>query len=118
MVEVAIAPRASGFGSAANGGELLCLAMATCYCNDIYREAAKRAIEVVGVEVEAEAEFRAEGVPASRLAYRVSVRANAPEEIIRDLIARTDSVAEVQNTLRLGSPVALESFTAVSTLAK
>lgn len=113
-----IAPRASGFGSAANGGELLCLALATCYCNDIYREAAKRAIEIIGVEVQAEAEFEIEGAPASRLSYRVTVRANAPEGAVRDLIAHTDSVAEVQNTLRRGLPVALESFTAVSSAAK
>jgi organic hydroperoxide reductase OsmC/OhrA len=109
-----ISPRASGFGSAANGGELLCLALATCYCNDIYREAAKRSIEIVGVEVRASAEFGAEGLPASRLSYQVSVRANAPEAAIRDLITHTDRVAEVQNTLRLGIPVTLESFTALS----
>lgn len=111
---VEIAPRASGFGSAANGGELLCLALATCFCNDIYREAAKRSITVVGVEVRANAEFGAEGLPASRLSYQVSVRARAPEAAIRDLITHTDSVAEVHNTLRLGMPVLLESFTAVS----
>ena len=109
-----IQPRASGLGSSANGGELLCLAMATCYCNDIYREAGKRGLEILGVEVHADAEFEAEGAPAKRLAYRVVVRANAPEASIRELIAHTDRVAEVQNTLRLGIPVTLESFTAVS----
>jgi organic hydroperoxide reductase OsmC/OhrA len=36
---VAIASKADGFGSSANGAELLFLALATCYCNDIYREA-------------------------------------------------------------------------------
>src|SRR4051812_49837601 len=93
-----VAPRASGFGSSANGGEILCLAMATCYCNDIYREAAKRGIEVTGVEVQASAEFASEGDPARRLTYRVTARANAPEESIRELIMHTDGVAEVQNT--------------------
>ena len=112
-----VQPRASGLGSSANGGELLCLAMATCYCNDLYREAAKRGIEVIGVEVQADAEFEAEGVPAKRLSYRVVVRANAPEASIRELITHTDKVAEVQNTLRLGLPVALEAFSAVSTNA-
>lgn len=115
---VEIAPRASGLGSSANGGEILCLAMATCYCNDIYREAAKRGIEVTGVEVQASAEFVSEGDPAQRLAYRVTVRANAPEERIRELIIHTDKVAEVQNTLRVGLPVILESFTAVPTLGR
>jgi organic hydroperoxide reductase OsmC/OhrA len=108
-----IAPRASGLGSSANGGELLCLALATCYCNDIYREAAKRGIEVTGVEVRASAEFGPEGAPARALAYRVTVRANAPEASIRALIQHTDEVAEVQNTLRLGLPVTLESFSAI-----
>jgi organic hydroperoxide reductase OsmC/OhrA len=112
-----VQPRGSGLGSSANGGELLCLAMATCYCNDIYREAAKRGIEVIGVEVQANAEFEAEGAPAKRLSYRVVVRANAPDASIRELIAHTDKVAEVQNTLRLGLPVALEDFSAVSSNA-
>ena len=105
-----VAPRSSGFGSSANGGELLCLALATCYCNDLYREAAKRSIEVVGVEVQATAEFGAEGHPASRLSYHVVVRARAAAADIRDLVANTDKVAEVHNTLRLGMPVVLESF--------
>ena len=39
---IVIAPKAEGNGSSTNGGELLLLALATCYCNDIYREAAKR----------------------------------------------------------------------------
>lgn len=29
-----IPPKATGFGSSANGGELLFLALATCYCNE------------------------------------------------------------------------------------
>ena len=39
-----------GFGSSVNGGELF-LALATCYCNDLYREAKKRGIEVETVQV-------------------------------------------------------------------
>jgi organic hydroperoxide reductase OsmC/OhrA len=58
---IAIGPRASGLGSRANGGELLCLALATCYCNDVYREADNRGIAVTRVEVEAQASFGAPG---------------------------------------------------------
>ncbi|HSN21712.1 MAG TPA: OsmC family protein [Usitatibacter sp.] len=111
--EIRIAPRASGFGSSANGGELLCLAVATCYCNDVYREAAKRSIEVLGVEVRADAQFGAEGEPARRISYRAVVRAKAGEQAIGELIRHTDTVAEIHNTLRLGMPVVLESFEAV-----
>lgn len=39
----------------------------------------------------------------------------APEASICELITHTDKVAEIQNTLRLGLPVTLESFLAVST---
>jgi uncharacterized OsmC-like protein len=104
---LAVAPRTSG-GSQANGGELLCLALATCYCNDVYREAAPRGIDVVRVEVEVEAEFGAAGEPARSLRYRANIEARAPDDVIVALMLHTDGVAEVQNTLRLGMPVAFE----------
>lgn len=109
---IAIQPRPSGFGSAANGGELLCLALATCYCNDIYREAQKSGIEVVRVEVDAFAEFSEPGAPASRMSYRATVTARASETRIRELILHTDRVAEVHNTLRKGMRVELEKIIA------
>lgn len=105
---IEIAPRPSGFGSSANGGELLCLALATCYCNDLYREAERRGIVVERVEVEAEAQFGKEGEPAQGLRYRARVAARAAESDIRELMLHTDRVAEVQNTLRTGREVAFE----------
>jgi len=100
-----IAPRTEGHGSSVNGGELLCLALATCYCNDLYREAARRAITVTAVRVEAHAEFGGIGEAARALRYSASVTAMAAESDIRDLMAHTDRVAEVQNTLRRGLDV-------------
>ena len=102
-----ILPKQTG-GSSVTGGELLLLALATCYCNDIYREAAARNIEVTGVEVEVDGHFEAAGMPASSIVYRARIRADASEEQIRELMLHTDAVAEVQNTLRLGTPVKLE----------
>jgi organic hydroperoxide reductase OsmC/OhrA len=61
---IAIPPRSGGFGSSVNGGRLLFLALATCYCNDVYWEAAKRGLKVERVEVTVEGEFGAEGEPA------------------------------------------------------
>ena len=104
---IPIPPRESGFGSSANGGELLFLALATCYCNDIYREAAKRGIEVQRVEVDVEGEFGAEGEPAKNVTYRARVKARAGEAEVRELMQQTDRVAEIQNTLRVGTPVLL-----------
>jgi organic hydroperoxide reductase OsmC/OhrA len=108
---LAIAPRATG-GSSANGGELLALAVATCYCNDLYREAAARDIRVHGVEVEVDTLFGGVGEPARQIRYRVTVTADAPDEAIRELIAHTDRVAEVHNTLRAGIAVELERVAA------
>jgi organic hydroperoxide reductase OsmC/OhrA len=104
---IAIPPRPTDFGSSANGGELLFLALATCYCNDIYREAGKRGLAVEQVEVNVEGEFGAEGEPARNVTYRAKVVAKALESEIRDLIRHTDTVAEIQNTLRVLTPVTL-----------
>ena len=102
-----IAPRTGG-GSSVTGGELLFLALATCYCNDIYREAAAQNIRVNSVKVEVEGDFEAPGRPASNIVYRAKIDADATQEQIRELMLHTDSVAEIQNTLRLGTPVWLE----------
>ena len=108
-----IPPKASGFGSSANGGELLFLALATCYCNDIYREAAKRSISVEQVEVEVSGDFGAEGEPARNVTYRAKVTAQASEADIRELMQQTDRVAEIQNTLRVTTPVTLSEIEVV-----
>jgi uncharacterized OsmC-like protein len=111
---VEIPPKASGFGSSVSGGELLFLALATCYCNDIYREAAKRNIIVESVEVDVEGEFGEEGMPARNIIYRARVAALASEDEIRTLMRVTDYVAEIQNTLRVETPVILDSIQVVS----
>lgn len=102
-----ISPKPTG-GSAVSGGELLFLALATCFCNDIYREAAKRDIKVESIEVEVTGDFEAEGKPASNIVYQAKVNANVSEEEIRELLKYTDTVAEIQNTLRVGTSVKLE----------
>jgi len=102
-----IAPRSTGFGSSINGGELLLTALATCFCNDIYREAAKRNINVDGVEVEVTGEFGAEGEPGFNFQYKAKVTSDAPQIEIDALIVHTDQVAEIHNTLRKGLSITL-----------
>jgi organic hydroperoxide reductase OsmC/OhrA len=104
---IAIAPKSAGRGSSVNGGELLFAALATCFSNDLYREAAKRGIQVESVEVEVSGTFGNAGEPARDISYRVLVRADAPQQTIDDLIRATDSVAEIQNTVRGGCDVRL-----------
>ena len=84
------------------------LSLATCFCNDLYREAAKRNIEISSVEVTTTGEFGAEGEPGTNFKYSATVKANVPEAEIQALVRHTDSVAEVHNTLRKGINVTLE----------
>lgn len=111
---ITIPPKASGLGSSVNGGEALFLALATCYCNDVYREAAAQGIEVSAVDVEVEGEFGAPGEPARQVRYRARVEARASQEAILDLMRHTDTVAEIQNTLRAPTPIDLIDLQAVS----
>lgn len=46
MQGLSVPAKASGSGSAVNGGEFLMLALATCYCNDLYREGARLGIDI------------------------------------------------------------------------
>ena len=104
---LAIPPKSAGKGSAVNGGEFLMLALATCYCNDLYREAERLHIPLESVEVEAIAQFPGIGLAATNIRYRASVSSPAPASAIADLLRQTDAVAEVHNTSRAGVPVAL-----------
>ncbi|MET7257027.1 OsmC family protein [Dyadobacter fermentans] len=105
--QLQIAPRETGYGSSVNGGEMLLLALATCYCNDIYREAAKRNINVESVEVTSFANFGSPGEPGGNFRYEVRVASNASKAEIEDLVRHTDQVAEIHNTLRKGVDVDL-----------
>lgn len=102
-----VAPKEGGFGSSINGGEFLMLALATCYCNDLFREAARLGIPIQGAEVEACGEFAGIGLAASNISYRAKVDSPAPAEDVQRLLRETDAVAEVHNTVRAGVPVRL-----------
>lgn len=102
---LAVPAKATGLGSAVSGGEFLMLALATCYCNDLYREAARLRIPIDGAEVEASAEFPGVGLAATNIRYRAVVKSSANPEAIAQLLSETDAVAEVHNTVRAGVPV-------------
>jgi len=105
---IKIPAKSIGQGSSVNGAELLFLALATCYCNDMYREAAKRKISLDAVEVTVEGEFGSEGEPAKNISYAVDVKSSTLNaDAIDDLIDYVDNIAEIHNTLRRGIAVTL-----------
>ena len=101
---VVVPPKNTGRGPSVNGGELLFVALATCFCNDIYREAAKRGISA---RMAVTGTFGDPGEPARDISNRADVHSNASQAAIDDLIRATDSVAEIHNTLRAGCEVRL-----------
>lgn len=104
---VQIASKPSGYGSSVNGGELLLTSLAVCYCNDIYREAAKKNIEITSVEVDVSANFGADGEPGFNFQYTPRIVSTATPDRIRQLIEHVDSIAEIHKTLRKGVDVVL-----------
>jgi uncharacterized OsmC-like protein len=106
--QLAVPPKPFGRGSNVSGGEFLMLALATCYCNDLYREALRLGIVVESVEIEASAEFPGIGLAATNIAYRAKVSSPAAPAEIAKLLRVTDAVAEIHNTVRAGVPVTLE----------
>lgn len=104
---LSIPRRAAGAGSGVNGGELLMLALATCYCNDLYREAQRLGIQIEAAEVEATAEFPGIGLAATDITYTAKIRSSASPELVQRLLRETDAVAEVHNTVRAAIPVRL-----------
>lgn len=97
--------KTDGRGSSVNGGEFLMAALATCYCNDLYREAHRLGIEISGCEVTTTAQFDGVGLAARSITYSARVESQATQEEIERLLSETDRLAEVHNTLRAGCPV-------------
>lgn len=108
--KIHIPGKPGGGGSLVNGGELLFLSLATCFCNDMYREAAKRKIILQTVEVKVTGKFEKEGQPASHIMYEVKVASPSDDKEISDLISYVDKIAEVHNTLRTGMNVTLKGY--------
>lgn len=106
--QIQIPSKENGFGSSVNGGELLLLSLATCFCNDIYREAHKRNLKITSVEVYFGGEFGAEGETGRNFQYSTIVKSDEPSEAIRELIKHTDQIAEIHNTLRKGINIMLK----------
>jgi len=94
-----------GFGY--NGGELLFLAIGACYTDDIFREASKRGINVRSVQVDVEGEWGVDPVRAQNVVFTPKVVADADVKEIMELIQHTDRVAEIHNSLRMGTQVTL-----------
>lgn len=107
-------PDDGGQGMGFNGGQLLLLSLGACYANDVFREAGKRGLDVLGVRVVVECDWAGDPVRAQNIRYSTRVEAEAPEDAILELIRDVDRIAEVHNTLRIGGEIELVDAEVVS----
>jgi hypothetical protein len=91
-------------GPATNGAQLLHLSVALCVLNDTYREARRLGVDVDGVEVAADGGFDEEW-RSSGIEYELTIDSPASEELVRELRAVVDEVAEIPRALRHGAQV-------------
>ncbi len=96
-----------GGGKGFNGGQLLNLAVAACVSNDLFREGAKAGISLRRIRVTARSDYAGDPPVSSAIEYEVEVEGNAPDEALRELVARVDAIAEIPNSLRAGTAVKL-----------
>ncbi|MFG2104537.1 OsmC family protein [Micromonospora echinaurantiaca] len=96
-----------GDGLGFNGGQLLYLAVAGCVSNDLFREARAAGIELWRVEVTVRGDFTGDPAVSTEITYDVVVEGNAPAERLGELVGRVDAIAEIPNSLRVGTPVRL-----------
>ena len=96
---------AGGGGLGFNGGQLFYLAIAACWSNDLYREAATMGIEVDGIEILVDGDFPGRGSGSTPVTVDVVVRSSGPEERVRELIAEVERVAEIPRAIRDATPI-------------
>jgi organic hydroperoxide reductase OsmC/OhrA len=103
-----------GRGLGFNGGQLLYAAIAGCYSNDLYREAATMAIPLRRVAITVDGDFPARGTPSTPISVDLEVEGEAGEARLRELVAVVDQLAEIPNSIRGTTPVALRDVRIVA----
>ena len=102
---------AGGGGLGFNGGQLLYLSIAACYSNDLYREAAARAITLRRVSITVDGDFPARGSASTPVSVDVELEGDAPEADLAALLDEVDAIAEIPRSLRGTTPVELRTRT-------
>jgi putative redox protein len=100
---------AGGRGLGFNGGQLLYAAIAGCYSNDLYREAATLGLRLTRILVAVDGDFPARGAPSTPITVDLEVEGDAPEDQLRELVTLVDRIAEIPNSIRGSTPVTLGS---------
>ena len=105
--------QAGGMGLGFNGGELLLLAIGGCYCNDLFREAAKLGMVIKSVQVDVQADWEGDPVRAQNVTYSTRIEAEASEADILALMNR-QIASRIFPFAEIGTPVMLAEVQTIS----
>lgn len=108
---------AGGRGLGFNGGQLLYLAVAACWSNDLYREAATRGIRLTRVRIAVDGGFSGRGAASDPIVVDIEVEGDATEAELQALVDEVDAIAEIPRSIREGTPVTVGSRRLVSSAA-
>ena len=98
-----------GRGLGFNGGQLLYAAIAACYSNDLYREAATMGVALRRVALSVDGDFPARGEPSTPISVDLELEGDAPESRLHELVDLVDRIAEIPNSIRGTTPVEIRS---------
>ena len=97
--------KAGGRGMGFNGGQLLCLAIGGCFCNDLQYVAYDMGIRLASIEVDVTVDFEGTPLIATAAVMRVAVTAIDKGVDIGGVIRRASEISSVTNSIRRGVPV-------------
>ena len=98
-----------GRGLGFNGGQLLYAAIAACFSNDLYREAATVGVTLRRVAVTVDGDFPKRGEPSMPISVDIELDGDAPEAVLGELVQLVDRIAEIPNSIRGTTPVTLRT---------
>lgn len=93
-----------GGGKGFNGGQLLYLAVAGCISNDLFREAPCFGVHLDSVRVTVDGDFSGDPAVSGPVTYALELSGSGDLET---LAREVDTIAEIPNSLRQGTPVSL-----------
>lgn len=105
VVEHHRTPSAEITAEVLSGGHVLHLAVACCLFNDLLRMASDRGIDVTDLRVSADGGFAGTPVVSTGVSYDIDIAGDAPDDVLRQLVADAERDASIPLTLARSTPV-------------
>lgn len=103
-----------GDGLGYSGGQVLVLAVGTCFYNNLYYAADERGIKIQSAELEITGGWTEEPMVSSGIVVNAKVEAEAAPAEIEELIHYASRVSTVSNSVRQGTTVTIGNIQTIS----